>query len=195
MKRGRTPISILNPWTPGLLVVCMTVYAVVFPAHMPAYPISISTSSGVMLGIVKEFVYDNGYTLSELDWPVLPAFYAGIAVNLGDTTGFLATAELQVAIPGLAGTMTDSDFLNGDGVKTNFSESDGDIESAVLLSTQAGWGIPIETPGGAVITFEPFLAFEFIRLEWTAQNGYLQYPPETSPPYTPWSPSTPQTPV
>ena len=45
------------------------------------------------------------------------------------------------------------------------------------------------------MTFEPFIGFQFIRLDWTAQNGYLQYPPETSSPYTPWSPSTPKTPV
>ena len=187
---------IVNPRIRGLLVACMVVCAIVLPGTLHAIPIFISTSSGVMLGVVKEFVYDSGYTVSELDWPLLPAFYAGITLNLGETAGFLASVELQVGIPGLdTGNMTDSDFLNGDGVKTNFSESDGVLENAVLLSTQTGWGFPIETARGTVITIEPFLAFEFIRLEWTAQNGYLQSPPETSPPYTPWSPSTPQTPI
>jgi outer membrane protease len=148
-----------------------------------------------MLGVAKEFVYQSGYTVSELDWPLLPVFYAGIRADFGETAGFLASVELQVGIPSNAGSMTDSDFLNGDGVKTHFSEADGDLENAVVLTAQAGWGIPFETPGGGVWSLEPFLEFEFIRLEWTAQNGYLQYPPETSLPFTPWSPSTPQTPV
>ncbi|MGA2766324.1 MAG: omptin family outer membrane protease [Spirochaetia bacterium] len=178
-----------------LLVVCGVSGAMVFPGAAYPLPISLSTTSGVMLGGVKELVLSSGYTVSELDWPLLPAFYAGLNLDVGETAGFLASVELQVGIPSYVGTMTDSDFLNGDGVKTHFSQADGDLENAVLLSAQAGWGIPFDLPGGGTGTFEPFAAFEFIRFEWTAQNGYLQYPPETSPPFTPWSPSTPKTPV
>jgi outer membrane protease len=148
-----------------------------------------------MLGGVKELVYDNGYTVSELDWPVLPAFSAGARVDIGERSGLLAAVEIQLGIPANAGTMSDSDFLNGDGVKTHYSQADGNLETAVLLSVQTGWGVAFYIPGGGSGTLEPFVAFELMRLEWTAQNGYLQYPPETSAPFTPWSPSTPQTPV
>ena len=177
------------------LSACGVLGATLFPWNAGALPVSVSATSGVMLGGAKELVLDNGYTLSELDWPLLPAFSAGIAIDLGADSGFLASVALQLGFPAFAGTMTDSDFLNGDGVKTHFSAADGDMESAVLATGQAGWGIPFEIPGGSTGMFEPFLEFELIRLEWTAQNGYLQYPPETSPPFTPWSPSTPQTPV
>jgi len=180
---------------PVTLVACVVLGAVLHPPVSQALPVSVSTTSGVMLGGVKEFVYQNGYTVSELDWPLLPAFCVGATVDIGETSGVLARVELQLGIPTDAGTMTDSDFLNGDGVKTHFSQADGDMESAVLLSAQAGWGIPFDVSDGRTGTLEPFLSFEYIRLEWTAQNGYLQYPPETSPPYTPWSASTPQTPV
>jgi hypothetical protein len=44
-----------------------------------------------MLGEVKEFVYNSGYTVSELDWPLLPAFYAGLTLDLGAKSGFLAS--------------------------------------------------------------------------------------------------------
>ncbi len=178
-----------------LLVVCEVLGAVIFPLAANAIPISVSTTSGVMLGWVKEFVYQGSYTVSELDWPLLPAFYAGATLDVGAKSGFLATVDLKLGIPAPVGSMTDSDFLNGDGVKTDFSQSDGNMESAVLLSLQGGWGIPFEFLDGPTGYIEPFLAFEYIRLSWTAQNGYLQYPPETSPPYTPWSPSTPQVPV
>ncbi len=179
----------------GFLIAIVVLAAVILPRAAHALPVSFSTSSGVMLGGAKEFVYDSGYTVSELDWPLLPAFYAGITLNLGETAGFLSSVELQVGIPGMAGTMTDSDFLNGDGVKTNYSQSDGDMENAILLTAQAGWGFAFDLPRGGVWTLEPFVSFEFMRFEWTAQNGYLQYPPETSPPFTPWSPSTPQVPI
>jgi len=179
----------------GLLAACVVLGAAVLPPASQALPVSVSTTSGVMLGGVKELVYQSGYTVSELDWPLLPALYAGATVDIGETSGFLAKVELQLGIPANAGTMTDSDFLNGDGVKTHFSQADGDMESALLLSAQAGWGIPFELSEGKTGTLEPFLSFEYVRLEWTAQNGYLQYPPETNAPFTPWSPSTPQTPV
>jgi outer membrane protease len=179
----------------ALLFVCGVLVAVMNPPSAPAIPISLSTTSGVMLGWVKEFVYSGSYTVSELDWPLLPAFYAGATLDIGAKSGFLATVDLKLGIPTPVGTMTDSDFLNGDGVKSLFSQSDGNMESAVLLSLQGGWGIPFEFLDGPTGTVEPFLAFEYIRLSWTAQNGYLQYPPETSQPYTPWSSSTPQVPI
>jgi outer membrane protease len=177
------------------VIVCAAFGAFLVPRAVHAFPISLGTSSGVLLGGVKEFVYNSGYIVSELDWPLMPAFFAGLKLDLGEASGFLASAELQLGIPSKAGTMTDSDFLNGDGVKTHFSQSDGDLESAVFAGAQAGWGIPFTIPGGKQGIFEPYLAFEFVRLEWTAQNGYLQYPPESSAPFTPWSPSTPQVPI
>jgi outer membrane protease len=176
-------------------LVCGALGAAAFPLSAQAFPLSITTSTSTLLGWAKEFVYDNGYTESELDWPLLPAFSAGLTLSVGETEGFLASVDLQVGIPTRTGTMTDSDFLNGDGVKTHFSASDGVLESALLLNVQAGWAFSFMVFGSGKGFLEPFLGFEYLRMEWTAQNGYLQYPPETSYPYTPWSPSTPQTPV
>jgi len=178
-----------------LLFVCGVLGAAAFDLSAQGLPVSVTTTTGTLLGWAKEFVYASGYIESELDWPLLPAFSAGLTLTLGDTSGFIASAELQMGIPTRTGTMTDSDFLNGDGVKTHFSESDGVLESALLVNIQAGWAFQFHVWGRGTVSLEPFLGFEYIRMEWTAQNGYLQYPPETSPPYTPWSPSTPQTPV
>jgi len=178
-----------------VLFVCGVLGASALDLSAQGFPVTLTATSGTMLGWAKEFVYSSGYTESELDWPLLPAFSAGLTVTLGDKAGFLGSVALEAGIPMRVGTMTDSDYLNGDGVKTHFSESDGVLESALLVNVQAGWGFQFEVWGAQTGSFEPFLGFEFIRMEWTAQNGYLQYPPETSPPYTPWSPSTPQTPV
>ncbi len=175
-----------------LVAACGLFGALAFPNAAQAFPVSVSATSSVLLGGVKELVLNNGYTVSELDWPLLPAFAAGLAADFGSASGFQASVALQFGIPAYAGTMTDSDFLNGDGVKTHYSQADGDLENAVLASARVGWGFDV---GATSLVFEPFLSFEYIRLEWTAQNGYLQYPPEVNPPYTPWSPSTPMTPV
>ncbi|HUI70988.1 MAG TPA: omptin family outer membrane protease, partial [Spirochaetia bacterium] len=131
----------------GLVVACALLAGATRPGPVQALPVSLSATSGVLLGGAKEFVYDGSYMLSELDWPILPAVYAGLKMDVGDTSGFLARAELKVGIPLPAGIMTDSDFLNLDGVKTHYSQSDGDIESIILASAQVGWGIPFWIPG------------------------------------------------
>ena len=108
-----------------------------------------------MLGVVKEFVYSGTYIESELDWPLLPAFSAGLTLDLGARSGFLSTIDLQVGLPTRVGTMTDSDFLNGDGVKTHFSESDNNMESAIMVSAQAGWAFPFGFLGGTAQWLSP----------------------------------------
>jgi outer membrane protease len=157
--------------------------------------ITTSFSAGVMLGGAKEFVYDHGYVLSELDWPLLPAITVGAAVSLATSGGFLASLEIQTAVPMMVGSMTDSDFLNYDGVKTHFSQSDGVLRGAFLFTAQAGWALPL--PSDQPLTLiAPFLQFEYMFFQWDAENGYIQYPPEPPPgPYTPWSPSTPKVPI
>jgi outer membrane protease len=164
------------------------------PAGAQELTVTTSGSAGVILGVAREFVLSGSYVVSELDWPLLPAVFAGLAVNLATPVGFLASMEVQAAIPTPTGTMTDSDFLNGDGVKTHFSQSDGTLTGAVMLSLQAGWELPLPVDQ-PLSQLAPFLQFEYLRFTWTASNGYLQYPPETSYPYTPWSSSTTKVPI
>jgi outer membrane protease len=158
-----------------------------------------SFNTGVILGGAKEFVYNSGLVLSELDWPLLPAITVGAAVSLTTRVGFLASLEVQTAIPMKTGTMTDTDFLNLDGVPCLFSASDGVLRGAFLLTAQAGWSLPLP-PDQPVTLVAPFLQFEYLYLQWDAENGYTQYPPQpplTSPPgsFNPVLPSTPKVPI
>jgi outer membrane protease len=160
------------------------------------FSLTTSSGTGVMLGVAREFVYSGSYVVSELDWPLLPAVFVGAALDMTTGVGFIATLEAQAAVPTPSGTMTDSDFLNGDGVKTHYSQSDTTLTGAVILSAQAGWAIPL--PVNQPITLLAFfLQFEFMQFNFAASNGYLQYPPagQSSPNYTPWSPSTPKVPI
>jgi len=159
--------------------------------HAPAqsYTASISSSVGVWMGIAKEFVYTSGYTLSELDWSLSPVVYYGSRLTISTRNGFEALMEVKSGFSGLSGSITDSDYLNGDGVKTHFSKHDCYTERAISLDVRAGWPA-IAAPGFVVSILGVLDALDY---KWSAQDGYLQYPPETTAPYTPWSESTTKT--
>jgi len=155
-------------------------------APAQSYTTSISTSVGVLLGTAKEFVYTGGYTLSELDWSLSPVVYYGSRLTISTRNGFEALMEVKSGFSGLSGSITDSDYLNGDGVKTHFSKHDCYTERAISLDVRAGWPA-IATPGFVVSILGVLDALDY---KWSAQDGYLQYPTETAAPYTPWSEST-----
>lgn len=141
-----------------------------------------------MLGTAKEFVYSNGYKLSELDWSLSPVLYYGSRLALNTAGGFEASLDIKSGFAGLSGSITDSDYLNLDGVKTHFSKHDCYTERALSIEARAGWPA-ISTPRMTVA----FLGFvDVLDYKWSARDGYLQYPPtgEASPNYTPWSEST-----
>ena len=176
------------------LVVAAVLLTTARIADAQEFSLTTGTSTGVILGIARELVLSGSYVVSELDWPLLPAVFVGTAVNLTTPVGFVASLEVQAAVPTPTGTMTDSDFLNGDGVKTHYSQSDSILTGALIATVQAGWSIPLPDQE---FTLAPFLQFEYMQFKWTAENGYLQYPPtgQSSPNYTPWFPGETKVPI
>jgi outer membrane protease len=172
-----------------VLLFAVLLSATALPAGADAVTLTAHTTAGVILGVAKEFVLGGSYVWSELDWPLLPAVIVGAALELALPVGFTAALEVQTIVPGWTGTMTDSDYLNGDGVKTHYSQSDSWLKGAVMLTAQAGWSFTLP-PDQPFSFIAPFLQFEYMEFNWSAENGYLQYPPQSSAPYTPWSPST-----
>ena len=172
-----------------------------------AFIISTTTSVGLLYGEGYEYVYNQSvsanYKNSELDWPLAPLFYTGAAISLTTRIGIFASLEVKEGLPGRAGTMSDSDFLNGDGVKTHFSQSDCYAEHALLLDLKAGYDLP--TFGAFSLGF--YAGFSYMDFKWSARDGYYQYPasgtsytfdttgalvPGT---YTPWSAGETKTPL
>ena len=153
------------------------------PGSAADITLTASTSTGVMYGLAKELVYNtatlngNTYIESELDWGIQPLFYTKAALALGTSDGFAASLDIRMGIPGHAGQISDSDWLNydkfGDMTLTNYSQHDCFTERAILLDAQVGWQFPL----ASWMTLEPFLAFGFMDFKWTARDGYLQYPP------------------
>jgi len=159
----------------------LIVFAFVFISSvgLPALDVSVTTSSGTLFGAAHEFVYDQNvstnYKVSELDWMFQPIFYYGTAVHVGLPLGLYVQLSARSGVNALSGPMTDSDFLNGDGVKTLFSQSDNYTEQALLTNLAFGAEIPVSAE--FVLSFSASL--DYSRFKWSARDGYLQYPPST----------------
>jgi outer membrane protease len=160
-----------------------------------ALSVSVGARVGAFYGVGNEYVYapsiSSNYMISRLVWPLAPMMYSGAALSV-EVAGFFATLDVRQGFAGVAGTMTDSDFLNGDGVRTHFSQSDSYAERANLLDLRAGWDF-YRTDSLRVGAFG---AFSYMDLKWSARDGYYQYPPpQSSPPYPPWSSSETKVPL
>ncbi len=167
-------------------------------------PITLTAGArfGAFYGVANEYVYNQAlspdYKNSQLVWPMQPMLFSGAALSLESTIGLFATLDVRQGFAGVAGTMTDSDFLNGDGVRTHYSQSDSYAERANLVDLKAGWDF-YHTESG--LTFGLFGAFSYMDLKWSARDGYYQYPTtgvpygSPGPPFPAWSPSETKTPL
>ncbi len=131
-------MSKTRPLVLCVLTLCSFLFPVVLSAEEPAVTISTDFRTGTFFGMGREFVYNQNpalpanYKNSELDWPMMPMIFAGGTLSLDTAVGFFATLDVRQGFSGKAGTMTDSDFLNGDGVRTHYSQSDSWAERANL---------------------------------------------------------------
>lgn len=167
------------------------------PTKPPTYELRLGGSAGTLIGVSKELVYvSSGSTtlLSELDWAMEPLPYWGLRLDLSPAdrtqTGFVAGLSLKSGIAGKTGTITDTDWGNGDGVKTHFSAHDCHTEQALLVDLRAGWRVPIDRQW----TFTTYAQISYAHFRWTARDGYLQYGPNGSRDanYQKWSSSFPK---
>jgi outer membrane protease len=148
-------------------------------SHSFALELSVDTYTGAMYGVSQELVWAtvNGsqYLLSELDWSLQPLILWGIKVELKLPSGFDASIDLQSGAPMQTGYIEDSDWtaLDAAHTKTNYSRHENHTESALIIDTLLSWELsPFES-----ISFQFFGQFGYMHFEWTARNGYLEYPP------------------
>lgn len=174
-------------------------------------PFSLTTSSGFgfLYGQADEEVYDQNappgpdYKLSELIWPFHGMAYMSEGLDLSTRLGLFASLSVREGFPGVVGTMTDSDFLNGDGTKTHYSQSDSYAERYLGLDVSLGYDVFRSGPFALGI----FGRFEYEDFKFSARDGYTQYPSSGEiystdssgnlvlGTYTPWSASETETPL
>jgi outer membrane protease len=197
-------------WTAALLACVFALCPALALAQdtQKAFSLTTSTSMGLLYGQASEYVYNQylskDYKNSELDWPFEPLFYAGARLDLDTKLGIFASLDVKQGFAGKTGTMTDSDFLNGDGTRTHFSESDSYTERALLLDLKVGYDFPsVMEP----LTIGVYGGFSYMDFKWSARNGYYQYPTTGyeygwdgngnfyNGTYTPWSADETKTPI
>ena len=174
---------------------------VAFAADPPAITFTAGARFGALYGVANEYVYTQAYLPdyknSWLVWPLQPMLFSGAALSVDTSIGFFATIDVRQGFAGVAGTMTDSDYLNGDGVRTHYSQSDSYAERANLVDVRLGWDF-YRRRG---LSLGAFGAFSYMDLKWSARDGYLQYPTSGNPywvggpAYPAWSPSETKTPL
>jgi outer membrane protease len=173
-----------------------------------AFSLSTTTSFGLLYGQANEYVYNQyvstDYKNSELVWPFEPLFYTGAGLTLNTKFGLFAALDLRQGLSGKTGTMIDSDFMNGDGVRTHLSESDCYTERAILLDLKVGYDLPLS---GKALKVGLYGGFSYMDFKWSARDGYYQYPTSgdqyswdssgnfVDGTYTPWSSSETKTPI
>ena len=158
------------------------------------YVFSISPLIGVLYGQGEEIVYNNSSTnayKSELLWDLKPLMYAGFnaGINPGDfftNRGFNFALFFKYGIPIKTGAMEDRDWLNPqENFLTRYSRHDAFSQSTFFADLSAGYSWPF----GNSLALKTFLEFSFSRLSWSGENGYYQYSPGDS---SPWTSSLPK---
>lgn len=161
----------------------------------------LAISTGLEFGKTEEYVYANRIMLSELSWPLSPAYTLNIEGDILFKNGIHITAFFSGMPPVKTRTMTDSDYLNsayGDTARTHFSEHECRLRYGIQTGLKFGIALPVEPTlqlqqAGVHIILEPHIGIRYIRYKWNAYNGYTQYPPEYYPgPYSPWNPGIPK---
>jgi outer membrane protease len=203
---GRPSISLFRAEILACILLCAIARNAIGEAAPKDIRISTATTAGILYGSSRELVYNQhlsaNYKNSELIWPLEPLFYAGAGLALQTGSGIFASLDLRQGFAGKNGAMTDSDFLNGDGVRTHFSQSDGYVERALLLDLKLGYDFRLASP----IKLRAYAGFSYMDFKWSARDGYYQYPDSGSDyyydgsgfhpgTYTPWSASETKTPI
>jgi len=140
---------------------------------------SLTPSFGVLYGQANEIVYidpKSSIFLSELQWNIMPLFYAGLAADFGPVDdfnkhGFIGNLFFKMGIPQKTGIMEDRDWLYDNNTLTNYSRHDNFSERAILADLSLGYSFPLFDFTALGINFD----FSFMHYYWIAKNGYFQY--------------------
>ncbi len=154
----------------------------------PGIELTAATSTGILIGTSHEIVYGSSttsYVLSQLDWDLKPLVYYGLSFDLGGPSGFYTGLSLRSGLAGRTGDIMDSDYVNGDGVKTNLSVSDNYTEDALLAQLILGWRFRLNP----ALTLRAYGGVDLMHFKFTARDGYYQYGAEigTTGTYYPYS--------
>jgi outer membrane protease len=171
---------------PGLVIIILTFFMTLplWAEEDAPYTFSVSPMTGFLYGQGEEIVYkaDTGDAyLSQLLWDMKPLFYFGAALDFSrikprEKWGFFAALSMKFGVPMETGTMEDRDWIshpdwNPTDALTNYSAHNASVDGAYMLDFVSGASLPIRS----VVVGKAYLGLSYMRVKWTAQDGYLHY--------------------
>ena len=131
----------------------------------------VSPSLSMYYGTVYEYVFDGGQKISELDWDVKPLICAGLNVS-AYYDNFSLLGNYSQAVNEKTGKIEDFDW-DANGVFTNYSSHDETQNGSVFYNLAFGYSLPLKD----FFSIGMFAGWRYADLQFSAQNGYLEYPP------------------
>ncbi len=135
-----------------------------------------SASGGIRSSKVQEFVYEDDYTLSRLDWkaPLIPVIGLSGRFDIFHT---ILDFSVDSAIPVKLGSIQDYDWTGTDKSKnTHFSDHELIVNRLFDLEAKAGYDFNLKNFGVPVdLSIIPQAGFLFRSQKFEAYNGYTQY--------------------
>lgn len=145
--------------------------------------LSFSTGFHLEGGRVLEEVYENQIIKSRLNWQIPPTVRLPFTLELDVYHGFFLEAKGSFMLTSPEGLIFNTDYLNGNGTKTHYSQHVSTLHENSSLNVTAGMHIEFSP----FLGLKPYIGIQYHRYHWNARDGYLQYPPVNSAPYPDWS--------
>ena len=133
--------------------------------------INASFDTGILYGMIQEYVYTDNRTLSKLDWDLKPLVYAGFSI-VGTYNNILLSFASWHGCNSNLGLMEDYDWVEP-GTLTHYSRHSNVLEKAVF--TEISTGVRIINTG--TFSFSTIAGFNYSLVKMSARNGYIEYPP------------------
>jgi len=136
---------------------------------------TISPGFSLLYGTVNEYVFINGRKGSELKWDVKPLVMAGTEIAYNHSN-FDIKGSLLFAINEHTGKIKDYDW-NDSGDLSHFSSHSVSQSGTLFYNMMLSYHLEINRE----FEFVPGFGIRFNRIQLTAEDGYLEYPPGSPP--------------
>ena len=134
----------------------------------PRFHIAIQT--GVIHGVTKELVFDQGRKISEIAWEMKPIIVTGYTISAKPHKRVATNFSYGSGVNNHLGSVEDSDFK--DGIKSSFSKHTATLERAYFSDLDVGYDLLKGDP----VTLTGILGYSLRRIKIGAKNGYVESP-------------------
>jgi outer membrane protease len=143
-----------------------------------SYNLSLNAQFGMFWGQGEEQVY--GYNadrfLSQLIWDIKPLWYVGTELEFSQKNpltgpGIFSVLSVKFGIPGNSGIMEDRDWAGTVKGLTHYSRHDNLNNGTMFLDLLTGFSVPLRQ----FMVFRFLFGPSYLRLSWSAYDGYYRY--------------------